>query len=236
MEIVTRQGLAGLGRTDQAVVIFDVFRASNTIIALLAAGADGVALIAGLDQAYALKAAHPEWLLTGERGGLAQPGFDGDNSPMGAAGLNVAGRRVILTTSAGTQAVGSLAGAAAVYYGSFANAAALTRHLLAQAPPRLALLPMGYQARTPALEDDLAAWYLERSLLGAPPAFASIRERLLACDGARRLRELGQEDDLEFCTRLNHQPVVPRVRYAQHPLAENVAPLAGADANSPSII
>lgn len=226
MEIVTRQGLAGLDPTGETVVIFDVIRASNTVIALLAAGADGVALIADLDEAYALKAAHPDWLLAGERGGVPQPGFDGDNSPVGAAGLKPAGRRVILTTSAGTQAVGRLAGAAAVYYGSFANAAALTRHLLALDPPRLVLGPMGYQARTPAVEDDLAAWYLEQSLLGSPPDFAPIRQRILTSDGAGRLRGRGQDDDLDFCATLNHQPVVPRVRFGPHPLAEAVAPAA----------
>ena len=228
MEIVTLRGLEGLERVREPVVIFDVFRASNTVIALLAAGASGVALIAELHEAYALKAAHPDWPLVGERGGLPQPGFDGGNSPVGAAGLAPAGRRVILTTSAGTQAVGRLAGSAGVFYGSFANAAALTRHLLALDPPRLGLLPMGYQARTPALEDDLAAWYLERSLRGEPPDFAPLRQRLLASAGAGRLLALDQAADLDFCTRLDHQPVVPRVRYAGHPLAEAVPPPPGA--------
>lgn len=228
MEIVSLRGLEGLERVREPVVIFDVFRASNTVIAFLAAGAAGVALIADLREAYALKADHPDWLLVGERGGLPPAGFDGDNSPAGAARLNPAGRMVILTTSAGTQAVGRLARAAAVYYGSFANSAALARHLLSLAPPRLALLPMGFQARTPALEDDLAAWHLERCLAGAPPDFAPIRARLLASEGAQRLRVLGQAADLDFCTRLDHQPVVPRVRWAGHPLAEAAPPPPGA--------
>lgn len=223
MEIVTLRGLDGLEAVREPVVIFDVFRASNTIIALLAAGADGVALIADLDQAYALKAAHPDWLLAGERNGVPQPGFDGDNSPARAAGLNPAGRRAVLTTSAGTQAVARLTNAAAVFYGSFANAAALTRHLRALDPPRVALLPMGYRAVSPALEDDLAAMYLEQSLKGAPPDFAPLRERLLASEAAGRMRRLGNEADLAFCTSLDHQPVVPRVSYGPYPLAMAVA-------------
>ncbi|MFH1058680.1 MAG: 2-phosphosulfolactate phosphatase [Pseudomonadota bacterium] len=219
MEIVTLRGLDGLEAVRDPVVIFDVFRASNTIIALLAAGADGVALIADLDEAYALKAAHPDWILAGERGGAPQPGFDGDNSPARAPDLRPAGRRAILTTSAGTQAVARLANAAAVFYGSFANAAALTHHLRALDPPRLALLPMGYRAVAPALEDDLAAMYLEQGLLGAPPDFAPLQERLLNSEAAGRLRGLGNEADLAFCTTLDHQPVVPRVGFGAYPLA-----------------
>lgn len=77
----------------------------------------------------------------------------------------------------------------------------------------------GLEAREPALEDDLAAEYLTAALTGAPPAFAPLRERLLASPGADRLRRLGQHDDLEWCTRLDVVDLVPVVRQGNPPSA-----------------
>ncbi len=219
MEVRTLAGLAEAGQARGAVVVLDIFRASNTILALLAAGAAEVRLLADLEQARALRDAHPDWLLAGERGGLIQPGFDGDNSPAHAATLRPAGRSVILTTSAGTQAVHRLGQAGPVCYGSFANAEAVVRALTTLAPERVNLLPMGLEAREPAREDDLAAFYLAERLAGRRPDFAAIRAELLACDGAMRLRRLGQQDDLEFCARLDSHELVPLVGFEQHPVA-----------------
>jgi len=42
-------------------------------------------------------------------------------------------------------------------------------------------------------------------------AFGEVRERLLDCDGARRLRRLGQSDDLALCTELDSQTLAPVV-------------------------
>jgi 2-phosphosulfolactate phosphatase len=197
-----------LEAVDGAVVIIDVYRASNTVLALLAAGAQRVALVAELELARRLGQDHPQWLLLGERGGLTPEGFEGGNSPTAAAGLKPWGRTVILTTSAGTQAVHRLGAASAIFYGSFANASALTRALRGLAPRRVSFLPMGLAGREPAEEDDLAAHWLRDCLLGKRPDFAPVRRRLLACAGADRLRGLGQDDDLAFCTTLDsHVPV-----------------------------
>lgn len=204
---------------DGAVVILDIFRASNTVLALLAAGATRVALVAGLNRARGLKASHPDWLLLGERGGLAPEGFEGGNSPAGAAGLKPRGRAAILTTSAGTQAVHRLGAASAVFYGSFANASALARALRGLGPTRVSLLPMGLEGREPAEEDDLAADWLRDQLLGRRRDFAPVRTRLLACAGARRLRGLGQDDDLDFCAALDTHILVAAVSPEDPPTA-----------------
>lgn len=224
MEIRIQQGLEGLDRLQGAVVILDIFRASNTIIALLEAGAEGVALIAGLDQARALKAQHPDWLLLGERKGLTPPGFEGGNSPVAARGMELHGRRVILTTSAGTQALPHLSPQVAAFYGSFANAGALVEHLRRLDPPVVHFLPMGLEAKEPAREDDLAADYLARRLAGENPDFAPYHQGLLHNDGADRLRRLGQHEDLEFCTSLDISRLVPKVELTSPPWA---TPLGG---------
>ena len=208
----------GLEDLRGVVAVLDIFRASNTIISLLASGVAELTLLADLEEARRLRARRPGWLLLGERQGIAPPDFDGGNSPVEAASGAFAGRRVILTTSAGTQAVGRLSRAREVLFGSFANAAALVGLLKELAPRVVHLLPMGLEAKSPALEDELAAGFLADLIGGRGPDFAAIKSRLLDCPGADRLRSLDQQDDLEFCTILDSQQLVPRVRYGELPV------------------
>jgi 2-phosphosulfolactate phosphatase len=193
------------------VVVIDVLRASNTILSLLEAGAREVMLVAELERARALRSADRARLLVGERGGVTVPGFDGGNSPSRVAELGVAGRTVVLTTSAGTQGIARLTSASRVAFASFANGDAGARWATAGAPHPVTLLPMGLEAREVAVEDDLAADWIAARIRGEPLEFAPIRRKLLVCDGADRLRRLGQEGDLEWCTRLDTHRLVPVV-------------------------
>src|SRR5277367_5101325 len=93
--------------------VVDVIRATSTIATALANGA-GVQAIASLDEAFALKAKSPGVLLAGERGGQALPGFDLGNSPEDFTIGRVQGRRIVLTTTNGTQALAACKGARAV--------------------------------------------------------------------------------------------------------------------------
>lgn len=211
MIVRVQQGLDGVEAITGTVVVIDVFRASNTIIALLAAGAKEVFLLADLARARALKACDPERPLLGERGGIAPDDFDGGNSPSQAHLLVEPGASPILTTSAGTQAIARLTSADTVLFASFANATAVAGFLGRIEPSPVTLLPMGLEARIPAVEDDAAADWIVGLLEGRRMAFGKVRERLLDCDGARRLRRLGQNDDLAACTELDSQRLVPLV-------------------------
>lgn len=212
-------GLEGIEAIEGAVVVIDVFRASNTIISLLASGAREVALFADLEQARAFKRAEPKRPLLGERGGIAPDDFDGGNSPSNAPRVVPEGAAPILTTSAGTQAVARLTSADLILFASFANAAAVVRVLNEIKPLSVTLLPMGLEAREPAVEDDEAARWLLALLEGETPDFTGVRDRLLSCSGADRLRRLGQSDDLEWCTTVDSRSVVPMVRLDEPPRA-----------------
>lgn len=216
-------GLEGVEAIEGAVVVIDVFRASNTIISLLASGVREVALFADLEQARAFKRTEPERPLLGERGGIAPDDFDGGNSPANAPRAVTEGAAPILTTSAGTQAVARLTSADLILFASFANAAAVVRVLEDRDPSSVTLLPMGLEAREPAVEDDEAAGWMLALLEGETLDFASVRERVLACSGADRLRRLGQIDDLEWCTTLDGCSVVPMVRLDEPPRAVRFA-------------
>jgi 2-phosphosulfolactate phosphatase len=209
------------------VVVFDVFRASNTIISLLAAGVRDVLLVADLEVARAVKRQHPTWPLLGERGGITPVDFDGGNSPAAAHLVARPGDTAILTTSAGTQAVARLANADPILFASFANAAAVVGALTRLQPPSITLLPMGLEARQPAVEDDEAARWVAGALEGRAQDFGPVRERLLSCAGADRLRRLGQDDDLELCTVLNTRDIVPWVELGDPPRALPQRPRMG---------
>lgn len=202
--------LSGARAARGVAVLFDVFRASNTIIACLEAGAVFVRPVGALEEAYRLKEAHPEHLLFGERGGLPPVGFDGGNSPVWVAAQDLRGKGVLLTTSAGSQGIVHANGAETILIGSFLNLSALAGYLQALHPPEVSLIAMGLDAREPAEEDEAAADGLRRLLLGRPFDFRIIREQLLHCSGADRLRRLGQEDDLAWCLTLDRSTVVPQ--------------------------
>lgn len=205
------RGLHGVEAIAGVVVVIDVFRASNTIIALLAAGAADVALVADIERARKIKRMDPERPLLGERGGIAPDDFDGGNSPSGARFLVRAGDHPILTTSAGTQAVARLTAAETVLFASFANAGAVAGRVRRLGCRSVTMLPMGFEARTPAVEDDEAARWIAGLVEGRRARFREVRERVLACDGADRLRRLGQTDDLRICLELDSRRLVPVV-------------------------
>ncbi len=192
-------------------VVIDVFRASNTVISVLAAGAGEVVLVADLERARELKARHPGWLLLGERGGLMPAGFDGNNSPAAAPTLVCPGQTVVLTTSAGTQAMTRVGAAARVAVASFANASAVAAWIRSGGSGPVTLLAAGLEGRVAATEDDLCARFIAALLAGEQPDFARTRRALLHSAGAARLRRLGQDDDLAHCLARDVTTVVPVV-------------------------
>src|SRR3954452_13425496 len=89
--LFTPAELASLRQRDlgnAACVVFDVFRATSTIVTALAQGADAVIPVAEITDALALRLKNPELLLAGERDGLriranltGSLDFDFGNSP-----------------------------------------------------------------------------------------------------------------------------------------------------------
>ncbi|MGE4298003.1 MAG: 2-phosphosulfolactate phosphatase [Desulfovibrionaceae bacterium] len=195
-------------RLNGTVVILDIYRSSNTILELLHNGAARVVPVEAVETAQALKAAHPDWVLLGERGGETLPGFEGGNSPCEFGPDAAAGRTFILTTSGGTRCIDAC-GSREFVIGSFANAAALIAHLRAVGGPAT-FWAVGDFATHDAEEDVVCARYLAALLAGEAPDFAAARAAMLDCPGADRLRRLHQLDDLDYCTRLDCRTVVPR--------------------------
>src|SRR5262249_40333865 len=83
-------------------VVFDVLRATTTMLSALDQGAFGMIPVADIPEALAIRKANPEVLLAGERKGLRiraeQTGsidFDLGNSPREFLAQKVAGRQIV---------------------------------------------------------------------------------------------------------------------------------------------
>ena len=213
------------GETGTAVVVVDVFRASTTIAAALAAGARFVLPVADVEQAVKLAEpyAENEVLLGGERECQRIEGFHLGNSPREYTREIVAGKVVILTTTNGTQALTAAKDSGAVLVGSFVNFSAVAD--AAAGHEAVSILCAGNDGRL-SLEDfacagGLVGWLAKRtSRLDDAAQAARAAHRHLGTDlahvlasteHARRLADLGFRADIDFALKIDSLPVVPRL-------------------------
>lgn len=147
--------------SDAYCVVFDVLRATSSIVTAMAHGAEAVLPVSEVSEAVAAakweRTKHGDTrriLLAGERGGDRIEGFDLGNSP--SEFTDCADCRIVTTTTNGTVALRACRGGARVVAGSLLNLAAVTADIRSVAPQRLFLVCAGTHERV-ALEDVYAA-------------------------------------------------------------------------------
>lgn len=160
--------VAGARDARGVVVIIDVFRAFSTACYAFNNGASSVVAVGEIDKARQLKMENPGWVLIGERGGKKIEGFDYNNSPTEIEKVDLQGKTVVLTTSAGTQGLVNATSSDKLFTGSFVNAKATVQHILSSAPSEVSLVRMGVEAAQHAAEDDLCSEYLKNLHLDLP--------------------------------------------------------------------
>lgn len=225
--------LKGRDLSSAVAVVFDVLRATSSIVTALAHGAEAVIPVQEIEQANSLARAEPAYLLAGERHGLrllahqtGQRDFDLGNSPREFQPEIVAGRTIVMTTTNGTRALQACSHARAVLVGSFLNLTATAR-ALSQAPAEQLLLVCGGTFEELAYEDVLGAGALAE-LLGerAPLSDSALIARqiwrgaepdLLAAlalsrNGRHLLGQPGLAQDVAYCAQIDCFPVVGRMR------------------------
>jgi len=206
--------VAGAAGARGIAVVIDVFRAASTACYASAAGARLVP-VAGLEDARALKARHPDWLLAAERHARPVAGADLGNSPALLEGLALGGRTLIHSTHAGTQGLLAAGAALEVLTGSLANAAAIVRYLRRRAPQQVTLVRMGHEARERCPEDDACADLLAARLAGREPPTAELAARLRLAPGAAKFfdpaADYAPERDFELCLALDRFDFVLRL-------------------------
>ncbi|MHB1420904.1 MAG: 2-phosphosulfolactate phosphatase [Bacillota bacterium] len=210
----------------KTAVIIDVLRATSTIVTALANGCQEIIPVLTPEEAFHCRPALPEGscLLAGERHGLLIPGFDLGNSPREYTADMVGGKSIIITTSNGTRAIKGGEAAKEILIGSFLNARAVAREI-ASLGNNVILICAGTLGRF-SLDDFLAAGAIlfrlktifpqadySDAAQGAAMLFASCQEDLVeilgSCVHGTKLKDLGFESDLEFCTVLDRWDIVP---------------------------
>ncbi|HTY86285.1 MAG TPA: 2-phosphosulfolactate phosphatase [Candidatus Acidoferrum sp.] len=171
--VLSPNELSALAKRDlqhTVCVVFDVLRATSTIVTALHNGAKAVIPVAEISEALEFRRKQPDLLLGGERDGVriraAQTGsvdFDLGNSPREYTPERVRGKTIVSTTTNGTRALRACAGAKTVLAASFLNLAATAKCIQNLQPAELLLVCAGTRENV-ATEDVLAAGALAEML------------------------------------------------------------------------
>lgn len=215
-----------------ACVVFDILRATTSIITALANGAEAVVPVETIAEAVALKGQDSSVLLAGERHGLRIAAglsggveFDLGNSPREFTAEKVRGRTIAITTTNGTRALKSCAHADQVLAASFLNLSATAAHLQQTRPQNLLLICSGTHEEA-SYEDTLAAGALAEALWPrfepediadsahiARNIYLAARPDLLAAlfsaRNARRLQSMpALAEDVPFCIQRDSTSII----------------------------
>jgi 2-phosphosulfolactate phosphatase len=230
--------VAALARRDLSrtfCVVFDVLRATTTMVTALTNGAAAILPVEEIGDAMAARQRWPEALLAGERegvrigpaltGGLS---FDLGNSPREFTHDRVAGRIIIMTTTNGTRALRGCAGAQTVLAGSFLNLEATAQYIERLNPTALLLVCSGTLDQA-ASEDALGAGALCERLWatydrGSVADSAHMARRLYLAESADLVAAMAQSrngrrllahpdlrDDVRFCLQRDTLALVARL-------------------------
>jgi 2-phosphosulfolactate phosphatase len=210
----------------RVAIIIDVLRASSTIVAALASGAEKVTTVDTVENAMALadNIGRDHAVLGGERGSVRLPGFDLGNSPLEYTASAVSGRHVIMTTTNGTQAVEAASNAEEILIGAIVNADAVADRLRERGLP-MTIVCAGTEGRLSL--DDLHCGGLIISRLMEPGYVPQLSDGVRValqwyaanagnvdhvlnnCVHGKRLLDKGMADDVAWCASVDSVPLVP---------------------------
>ncbi len=227
--------LKGCDLIGKVCVVFDVLRATSSLITGLGSGIREFLPARTIREALDLHAAHPGSLLAGERGGLridseltGGPRFDLGNSPAEFLSGDLQGKSVVITTTNGTRALRACIGAKEILIASFLNLSATSQYLIITHPEEILLVCSGTDEQT-AYEDVLGAGALVNQLckqwdfeilsdaaLMAQRLFLHEEMDLVAAfskssNGKRLSAHPQLQDDIAFCAQQDRFPLVARM-------------------------
>ena len=155
--------LAQRNLTETTCVVFDVLRATSSMLSALNNGAEAIIPVSEVHEAVALKMKRGDILLAGERHGLrirkdvtGSIDFDFGNSPRDFSPEKVVGKTIAWTTTNGTRALRACAHGEMILLGGLVNLIALA-DVLETLRPKNVLLVCAGTFETPAFEDIFAA-------------------------------------------------------------------------------
>jgi 2-phosphosulfolactate phosphatase len=219
--------LTPAGAYPDCAIAIDVLRATTTMVATLAAGAEGIQAFINME---ALMANSESWpselrLRAGERGGAKVEGCDLGNSPLDCTPEVMAGKRLFMSTTNGTRTLERIAGSKTVLAAALTNRASIVDYLVKHSPETVWIVGSGWEGDY-ALEDTVCAGAIIHQLqqkntatygndeaVAAVSLFERWQDNLvglfeLASHGQRLLR-LDCMADIKYCATLDSVPVIP---------------------------
>lgn len=164
------QPLAARDLSQTTCVVFDVLRATSSMLTALNHGAAAIVPVSEIEEALAIHRRDASVLLAGERNGVritreltGSVDFDFGNSPRDFTREKVEGKTIAWTTTNGTRALRACAKAEMIYVGALLNLRTLTETLDQLRPKQLVIVCAGTFEQV-AYEDVFAAGALIESL------------------------------------------------------------------------
>ncbi|HMA83914.1 MAG TPA: 2-phosphosulfolactate phosphatase [Candidatus Thermoplasmatota archaeon] len=208
MNIQILPGLKGAKKAKGITVIIDVFRASTTILAVLQQGAKNIIPVKSLEQALLFKKQDSTCILVGERNGKKISKFDYGNSPATMISLNLNKKSIVLSTSSGTKGICDAIYSSETIIAGFANISKVISYINNKNTDQLSIVPMGLNATTPAIEDDLCAQLIKKRLQHESVHYKEHIKPIMNSPGIKRLRNLKQQKDIFYCLTQDILPII----------------------------
>jgi 2-phosphosulfolactate phosphatase len=222
MKIEILEFISGAKQARGVVVIIDVFRAFSVACYAFDSGAIQYIAVGDAKSAFELQKRYNNSVLVGEREEKKIEGFDFGNSPTEILKVNLKGKTVIHTTTAGTNGLLNAKNASLLLTGSFVNADAIVKYIKTLKPEHVTLVAMGYRAETTAEEDVLCARLISERLKGQKPDFQKQLTDLKTGSGSRFFNpkniDFSPPTDFFLCTMIDRFDFVLRAerRYDGH--------------------
>ncbi|MDF1500060.1 MAG: 2-phosphosulfolactate phosphatase [Anaerolineales bacterium] len=189
------------------VVVIDVLRAFSTAAYAFDAGAESIAVVGTIEEAFEMKREDPELVLIGEKGGWPVDGFDYGNAPSEVVGEDLSGRRIVMRTSAGTQGVVRCQHAGTILAASLVCARATADFIRSREPAQVSFIITGADGDGFGDEDLTCADYITDLLIDRASDKEALKHRVLNSGWGRRF---GDPDypfldisDIDYCTRID---------------------------------
>ena len=215
---LTHQDFDNYDHKGKIVVVIDVLRATSTINTLLFLGANHVKPVGSLEECKVLK--EDDYIIMAERMGKKVEGFDYGNSPTKLKEENIKGKKIAIATSNGSKAIIKSEGSKRTILCSFLNIESVV-NLIKKSESDVILLCSGWLGKT-NLEDTLCAGGIVSGLdnfeIESDTALMAkalhnntddILETMKLSSHAKRLSGYDNKVDIEFCSRVNTQPIIP---------------------------
>jgi 2-phosphosulfolactate phosphatase len=215
VSVSIEQGVGGAlhaASKKDVIIVVDALRCSSTVIAALAAGVTSIRPVVSADECVGEVTA-------GERGGKKIPGLDDDNSPISLSSPGLKGKKLVLTTTNGTECIKTSASyGSPVLIGALINAGAVAKQALrlARELGRNISIVMAGRNNQLAPEDLISASEIVAQLDDVtvkgyirPIHAADCAREFLESDSGRAITAQGRRDDVLFCAQKDTHSTVP---------------------------